>query len=234
MDKPLFLALDFATGDRAKNFIREHSLQGIPVKVGMELFYREGPEIVTWLKDNGHELFFDLKLHDIPHTVEKAMANLAQLGVNMVNVHALGGSQMIQAAKRGLEKGAVHELPKLMAVTLLTSMDEETLANELTIDASIEKTAEHLAMMAKESGADGVVCSANEARTIKQACGQEFLTVTPGIRLQGSASNDQVRIATPAYAKQNGADYLVIGRTVTKADNPKQAYQQVVEEWTHA
>lgn len=234
MDKPLFLALDFSTGEMAKDFIQSHSLQEIPVKVGMELFYREGPEIIQWLKNQGHHIFLDLKLHDIPHTVEKAMFNLAQLGVDMVNVHALGGSQMIQAAKRGLEKGAVQELPKLVAVTLLTSMDEETLTNELTIQSDIKNTAEHLAVMARENGADGVVCSANEAGRIKQACGQEFLTVTPGIRLLGSSANDQARIATPAFARQNGADYLVIGRTVTKAEDPKQAYQQVVEEWTHA
>lgn len=234
MDKPLFLALDFSTGEMVKDFIQSHSLQEIPVKVGMELFYREGPEIIQWLKNQGHHIFLDLKLHDIPHTVEKAMFNLAQLGVDMVNVHALGGSQMIQAAKRGLEKGAVQELPKLVAVTLLTSMDEETLTNELTIQSDIENTAEHLAVMARENGADGVVCSANEAGRIKQACGQEFLTVTPGIRLLGSSANDQARIATPAFARQNGADYLVIGRTVTKAEDPKQAYQQVVEEWTHA
>ena len=234
MDKPFFLALDFSTGEEAKTFLQTHSLDGVPVKVGMELFYREGPEIVKWLKENGHAIFLDLKLHDIPHTVEKAMYNLARLGVDIVNVHGLGGSKMIQAAKRGLEEGADTHIPKLIAVTLLTSMDQDTLNDELRIDDDIAKTAEHLAVLAKNNGADGVVCSAHEAHLIKQACGDTFLTVTPGIRLSDSSKNDQARIATPSFAKRNGADYLVIGRTVTNAENPSRAYQQVVEEWKYA
>lgn len=234
MHKPFFLALDFPTGEQAKSFLHKNSLDGVPVKVGMELFYREGPSIVKWLKENGHAIFLDLKLHDIPHTVERAMFNLAKLGVDIVNVHGLGGSKMIQAAKKGLQEGAEEQVPKLIAVTLLTSMDHALLKNELKIEGSIDKTAEHLAILAKNNGADGVVCSANEAHLIKQACGETFLTITPGIRLSDASKNDQVRIATPSFAKKNGADYLVIGRTVTNANNPNKAYQQVVEEWERA
>ncbi|WP_058307878.1 orotidine-5'-phosphate decarboxylase [Gracilibacillus massiliensis] len=234
MDKPFFLALDFRTADDVKTFIMDNDLFGVPVKVGMELFYREGRAIIDWLNQHGHPIFLDLKLHDIPTTVEKAMYNLASLGVDIVNVHASGGSDMIKAAKRGLEAGAIDDIPKLIAVTVLTSMDEKVLQEELYIQQRLDDAVERLALLSKESGADGVVCSAHEVPTIKKACGDDFLTVTPGIRLSDSNQNDQKRVATPTIAKQNGADYLVIGRSITQADNPQINYQRVVEEWNHA
>lgn len=200
----------------------------------MELFYREGTQIIKWLKQHNHPIFLDLKLHDIPTTVEKAMFNLANLNVDIVNVHATGGSEMIKAAKRGLQAGTTDSPPKLIAVTVLTSMDQIVLENELYIKQSIEDAVKRLALLSKESGADGVVCSARETNRIKQVCGNEFLTVTPGIRLANSNKDDQKRVATPAFAKKNGADYLVIGRSITKADNPKANYERVIKEWNNA
>src|SRR5699024_7527346 len=217
MDKPFFLALDFRTFESTKDFIEEHNLYGVPVKVGMELFYREGKQVIQWLKENKHPIFLDLKLHDIPTTVEKAMYNLANLGVDIVNVHASGGSEMIKAAKRGLEAATNGPVPKLIAVTVLTSMDEETLNEELQVKETIDQAVKRLAVMSKESGADGVVCAAHEVPLIKESCGEKFLTVTPGIRLSDANKDDQKRVATPSLAKQNGADYLVIGRSITKA-----------------
>ncbi|WP_226037965.1 orotidine-5'-phosphate decarboxylase [Aquibacillus saliphilus] len=232
MDTPIYLALDFPTWEESSAFIDSNGLQGIPVKVGMELFYREGPRVIEQLKENNHSIFLDLKLHDIPTTVNKAMKNLAKLGVDIVNVHALGGSEMIKAAKEGLIKGAVNkEVPKLLAVTLLTSMGESTLKQELHVNDTIESTVVRLAKLANDSGADGVVCSAHEANKIKISCGFDFLTVTPGIRLTNSANNDQKRIATPVFAKQNGADAIVIGRSITQAKQPIKAYQQALKEW---
>lgn len=234
MDQPFFLALDFRTANDVKAFIDKHKLDGVPVKVGMELYYREGREMIDWLKEHNHPIFLDLKLHDIPTTVEKAMYNLASLGVDIVNVHASGGSEMIKAAKRGLEAGTQDKVPTLIAVTVLTSMDQSTLQEELNINQSVDDAVKRLALLTKNSGADGVVCSAHEVPMIKQACGNDFLTVTPGIRLSDSHQNDQKRVATPQLAKQNGADYLVIGRSITQAENPKINYERVVEEWRNA
>ncbi|UOQ85516.1 orotidine-5'-phosphate decarboxylase [Gracilibacillus salinarum] len=234
MNKPFFLALDFRTGDEVKDFLQSNDLAEAPVKVGMELFYREGPAIISWLNERNHSIFLDLKLHDIPTTVEKAMYNLADLGVDIVNVHAAGGSEMIKAARRGLEAGANGKVPKLIAVTVLTSMDEDILQKELYVNQSVEEAVQRLALLTKESGADGVVCSAHEVPAIKEVCGKDFLTVTPGIRLADVHNNDQKRVATPALAKQNGADYLVIGRSITQANSPKANYQRVLEEWDHA
>ncbi|SFL99450.1 orotidine-5'-phosphate decarboxylase [Gracilibacillus orientalis] len=234
MDQPFFLALDFRTAEDVKSFIEKHDLYGVPVKVGMELFYREGREIIDWLKEHDHPIFLDLKLHDIPTTVEKAMYNLAHLGIDIVNVHASGGSEMMKAAKRGLEAGTNGKVPKLIAVTVLTSMDQSTLQEELQIKQSVDQAVTRLALLTKNSGVDGVVCSAHEVPLIKQTCGDDFLTVTPGIRLSDSKQNDQKRVATPQLAKQNGADYLVIGRSITQAENPKANYQRVRKEWNHA
>ncbi|WP_066194068.1 MULTISPECIES: orotidine-5'-phosphate decarboxylase [Gracilibacillus] len=234
MKQPFFLALDFRTADEAHDFIQTNHLAGIPVKVGMELFYREGRQMIEWLKDNGHPIFLDLKLHDIPTTVEKAMYNLASLGVDIVNVHAAGGSKMIEAAKKGLLAGSTKDVPKLIAVTVLTSMDQHTLETELYIQQSVEEAVKRLALLTKDSGADGVVCSAHEVPVIKETCGADFLTVTPGIRLIDSNQNDQQRVATPQRAKQLGADYLVIGRSITQAEDPKASYQRVIEEWNNA
>lgn len=169
MNKPFYLALDFRTADDVKTFISANDFYGVPVKVGMELFYREGRPMIDWLKQHDHPIFLDLKLHDIPTTVEKAMYNLGSLGVDIVNVHASGGSEMIIAAKRGLEAGSVNKVPKLIAVTILTSMDENVLHKELNIQQPLNVAVERLALLTKESGADGgVVCSAHEVERIKK------------------------------------------------------------------
>ncbi|WP_164669072.1 orotidine-5'-phosphate decarboxylase [Virgibacillus doumboii] len=232
MTENMYLALDFPTWDEAKHFIDENNFHGIPVKVGMELFYREGPDLIERLKQDNHNIFLDLKLHDIPATVGKAMKNLAKLGVDIVNVHALGGSEMIIQAKEGLLSGNVsgHET-KLIAVTVLTSMDDEMMNNELMIQGKVQDNVLHFADFAKKNGADGVVCSVHEAMRIKDVCGPQFLTITPGIRLQESDNNDQKRVATPSFARENKADILVLGRTITNAQDPKAAYKKVLEEW---
>lgn len=235
MDNPIYLALDFRTLKNVQDFIENNDFYGIPVKVGMELFYREGNRVIEWLKEHNHPIFLDLKLHDIPTTVEKAMYNLANLGVDIVNVHASGGSEMIQAAKKGLEAGAKNgPVPKLIAVTVLTSMNEITLRNELHLDQGIQETVKNLALLSKNNGADGVVCSAHEVPSIKEACGKSFLTITPGIRLDSSNRNDQKRVATPASAKQNRADFIVIGRSITEAEDPTSNYSRIIEEWNNA
>ncbi|SFB19386.1 orotidine-5'-phosphate decarboxylase [Lentibacillus halodurans] len=234
MIENIYLALDFPTWEEANDFIEWNEFHGIPVKVGMELYYREGPRLIESLKENGHAIFLDLKLHDIPTTVMKAMKNIAGLGVDMVNVHALGGSDMIRRAKEGLMAGSPtnHE-PKLIAVTIMTSMDNAAMNDELKIQGNLQNNVIHFADFARENGADGVVCSVHEANRIKDVCGASFLTVTPGIRLQESADDDQKRIATPAFARENGADILVAGRTITNSRNPKSAYENVQKEWLY-
>lgn len=227
MSAKAYLALDFPDWNSTEAFLRGNGLHGVPVKVGMELFYKEGPTVVEKLKELDHAVFLDLKLHDIPTTVMRAMRNIAGLGVDLVNVHALGGREMIEAAKQGLSGSST----KLIAVTILTSMDERVLQEELMINGRLEETAVRFARLAKVGGADGVVCSVHEAAGIKAACGESFLTVTPGIRLKESAGNDQKRIATPAFARKNGSDYIVIGRSVTNAKNPIRAYEQAIKEW---
>ncbi|MFZ3576540.1 orotidine-5'-phosphate decarboxylase [Virgibacillus sp. DJP39] len=234
MNGKTYLSLDFPTWEEAKRFIDTHNFRGVPVKVGMELFYREGPKVIETLKENNHAIFLDLKLHDIPTTVMKAMKNIAALEVDMVNVHALGGSEMIKRAKDGLVSGSTSShITKLIAVTMLTSMDEQEMNDELNIPGKLHDNVLHFANFANQNGADGVVCSVHEAKAIKEICGQTFLTVTPGIRLDDSNANDQKRVSSPAFARENGSDILVLGRTVTKAANPKEAYNKVVEEWKH-
>lgn len=232
MTANIYLALDFPTWTEAKRFIDAYNLQGVPVKIGMELFYREGPGLVEKLKQDNHNIFLDLKLHDIPETVRKAMRNLTKLDVDMVNIHALGGSEMIRQAKEGLLSGNLSsQETKLIAVTMLTSMDDEMMNKELMIRGNVQENAVHFADFAKKNGADGVVCSVHEAKQIKSVCGSQFLTVTPGIRLQESDNNDQKRIATPSFARENNADILVVGRTITNAQDPKSAYKKVLKEW---
>src|SRR5690625_194656 len=229
----IYLALDFPNWDTASQFIDKNDLYGVPVKVGMELFYREGPHIIEKLKANDHSIFIDLKLHDIPNTVHHAMKSLSSLDIDIVNVHALGGTEMIKRAKEGLLSGHGKETTKLIGVTILTSHSEAVVAKELQLKQNLNASAIHLAKLTSESGADGVVCSVHEASGIKEACGDDFLTVTPGIRLQQSDANDQERIATPAFARENDADILVIGRSITTAENPLAAYKQAIEEWGH-
>lgn len=232
--KPLFVALDFPTWEDSRNFLEKNELSKVPVKVGMELFYREGIRVIEQLKERGHPIFLDLKLHDIPTTVMRAIRNLASLEVEIINVHALGGSDMMKRAKEGLQS-ATHQQTKskLIAVTILTSMDEAALKRDLQLQGSVEEHALHLATVAHQSGADGVVCSVHEAAKIKAACGEDFLTVTPGIRLATSDVNDQKRVATPAVARASQSDIMVVGRSITKAENPLQAYHQVIEEWNN-
>lgn len=229
MRKDVYIALDFPTGEEALHFLKENELHEVPVKVGMELFYREGPEIIKKLKANNHPIFLDLKLHDIPTTVKKAMRNLAELDIDIVNVHAFGGSEMIKAAKEGLLEGGAKKT-RLIAVTILTSMNEEAMNQELKVAGSVENQVAQLAKVALDSGADGVVCSVLEVEKIKETCGQEFLTVTPGIRPANTSNDDQKRVATPQIAKETGANVLVIGRGITQAVEPLKAYQDVLKE----
>lgn len=231
---PVFLALDFPTWKEAKHFIKIHQLEGVPVKVGMELFYREGPKVIEALKKDGHPIFLDLKLHDIPTTVERAMQNLSRLEVDYVNVHALGGREMIKRAKEGLLAGSQGGTsPKLLAVTILTSFDETTLHRDLQLRGSLESNVLHFASMAYESGADGVVCSVHEAKKIKEITATDFETVTPGIRLATDQSDDQKRVATPSFARSQQVDKMVIGRSITKAKQPRNAYELALKEWEH-
>lgn len=225
----IYVALDFPTWADTERFLRENDLAGVPVKVGMELFYREGPAIIEKLQADNHPIFLDLKLHDIPNTVHQAMKNIASLNVDLVTTHAMGGKEMIYQAKQGLSGSST----KLMAVTILTSMDNEVLEQELGLQGNVEENVIRFASLAKEAGADGVVSSVHEVPVIKKYCGTDFLSITPGIRLADSSRDDQKRVATPGKAKELGSDFLVVGRSITKAENPRKAYEQVLKEWQH-
>ncbi|GAA0330277.1 orotidine-5'-phosphate decarboxylase [Oceanobacillus sp. FSL W7-1293] len=225
----VFVALDFPTWTETERFLKDNDLAGVPVKVGMELFYREGPAIIEKLKADNHPIFLDLKLHDIPNTVHQAMKNIASLNVDMVTTHAIGGKEMIYQAKQGLAGSST----KLMAVTILTSMDDDVLEQELGLSGDVEENVIRFAALAKEAGADGVVSSVHEVPVIKKHCGDDFLSITPGIRLADSSQDDQRRVATPEKAKELGSDFLVVGRSITKAENPRKAYEQVMKEWQH-
>ncbi|XRL90991.1 orotidine-5'-phosphate decarboxylase [Bacillus subtilis] len=227
------IALDFASAEETLAFLAPFQQEPLFVKVGMELFYQEGPLIVKQLKERNCELFLDLKLHDIPTTVNKAMKRLASLGVDLVNVHAAGGKKMMQAALEGLEEGtpAGKKRPSLIAVTQLTSTSEQIMKDELLIEKSLIDTVVHYSKQAEESGLDGVVCSVHEAKAIYQAVSPSFLTVTPGIRMSEDAANDQVRVATPAIAREKGSSAIVVGRSITKAEDPVKAYKAVRLEW---
>lgn len=228
----MYLALDLPNWEEAGRFLDDHKLHGVPVKVGMEMFYREGISVIEKLKENNHPIFLDLKLHDIPTTVMRAMKNLARLDVDMVTIHALGGGEMIAGAKEGLISGSRSgKETKLVAVTLLTSMDQTALNEEVGIQGEMTEQVIRLASVAKDNGADGVVCSVHEAQQVKDECGTGFLTVTPGIRLVKSQQDDQKRVATPRFARENGSDIIVIGRSITQAENPLRAYQQALGGW---
>ena len=224
-NRDVIIACDFASGAETLAFLNAFSAKKPFVKIGMELFYAEGPDIVRQIKARGHRIFLDLKLHDIPNTVKKAMASLSGLGVDMVNLHAAGGSAMMHAACEGLGDARAHTM--LIAVTQLTSTSEQMLREELLIDRPMEETAVAYAKNAAASGLDGVVCSPLEAAAIKRACGAGFVTVTPGIRFAGADAQDQTRITTPADAKTRGSDYIVVGRPITGAADPLAAYAQV-------
>ena len=203
------------------------------VKIGMELFYAEGPDMIRQLKARGHKVFLDLKMHDIPNTVKKSMQVIGGYGVDMVNVHASGGVAMMKAAKEGLLLGAARfaDKPKLIAVTQLTSTDEATLHKQLLIDRPMDEVVKKYALNARKAGLDGVVCSAFEAAEIHEACGADFLTVTPGIRFAENSNDDQKRVMTPAQAKLAGSDYIVVGRPITAAERPIDAYARCREEF---
>ena len=223
-DKPI-IALDFSTSEEIKGFLRLFEDESLYVKVGMELYYQHGAEIVKWIKDLGHEIFLDLKLHDIPNTVHRAMKGLAALDIDMVNVHAAGGSEMMKAAKEGLVAGtpAGSDVPKLIAVTQLTSTSEEAMQNEQLIKVSLQESVLHYADLTCKSGLDGVVCSAWEARMIKDHTNEDFICLTPGIRPAGSAVGDQKRVATPGRAREIGSTFIVVGRPITQAADPDAA-----------
>lgn len=225
-DRPI-IALDFASKEQTLQFLKNFD-ESLFVKVGMELFYQEGPELVREINGLGHDVFLDLKLHDIPNTVESAMRGIAKLGVAMVNVHAAGGVDMMTAAKRGLAGSKTQ----LIAVTQLTSTSEEQMQKEQLIDASLEESVVHYARLADEAGLNGVVCSVHEAEAIGDACGEEFLRVTPGIRPAQVSVDDQKRVATPDEARAQGSTHIVVGRAITKAADPKDSYRQIAAEWS--
>jgi orotidine-5'-phosphate decarboxylase len=231
MAKDVIIACDFAGRQQTLDFLGAFEGHRKPfVKIGMELFYAEGPDIVREIKRRGHPVFLDLKLHDIPNTVKKAMRVLSALDVDIVNVHAAGTVEMMRAALEGLTRPDGTR-PLLIAVTQLTSTSEERMQKELLIGAGINETIVKYAQNAREAGLDGVVCSPLEAAMVKDACGPDFLTVTPGIRFADAAADDQVRITTPARAREIGSDYIVVGRPVTAAPDPVAAYERCLKEF---
>lgn len=230
MGKDVIIALDFPNAEETYAFLDKFTGRKPFVKIGMELFYAEGPEIVKKIKARGHKIFLDLKLHDIPNTVKGGMQSLRDLGVDMTNVHAAGGVKMMQAAVEGLTREDGTR-PLLIAVTQLTSTSQETMTNELLIDHPIEDVVVQYAENAKAAGLDGVVCSPLEAGKIHTEVGAGFLTVTPGIRFAGDAKGDQSRVTTPEKAREIGSDYIVVGRSITKAVDPVAAYERAMQDF---
>lgn len=230
MGKDVIIALDFPGAEETYAFLDQFTGKKPFVKIGMELFYAEGPQIVREIKKRGHKIFLDLKLHDIPNTVKGGMRSLRDLGVDMTNLHAAGTIDMMKAAIEGLTREDGTR-PLLIAVTQLTSTSQERMTNELLIDAPIDQVVVKYARNTKEAGLDGVVCSPLEAGKIHEACGREFLTITPGVRFADGDIGDQVRVTTPAKAKEIGSDYIVVGRPITKAEDPVAAYERCVAEF---
>ncbi len=230
MGKDVIIACDFSSKKAAFDFLDQFQEEKPFVKIGMELYYAEGPSIVKEIKARGHKIFLDLKLHDIPNTVKKAMSVLRDLDVDMTNLHAAGTIEMMKAAVEGLTR-ADGTRPILIAVTQLTSTSEERMQRELLIDASINDTIVKYAQNAKEAGLDGVVCSPLESGMVKAACGGDFVTVTPGVRFADGDVGDQVRVTTPEKAKEIGSDYIVVGRPITQAEDPVAAYRRCVKEF---
>ncbi|MDY5860156.1 MAG: orotidine-5'-phosphate decarboxylase [Eubacteriales bacterium] len=226
----VIIALDFDSADKVYAFLDRFGDRKLFVKIGMELYYAEGPNIVREIKKRGHRIFLDLKLHDIPNTVMKAMRVLSSLDVDMCNLHAAGTREMMEAAVRGLTR-ADGTRPLLIAVTQLTSTDERALHEELLIERPMPEVVMHYASLAKEAGLDGVVCSPLESTAVHSRCGCGFLTVTPGIRFADGEKGDQKRVMTPAEARRIGSDYIVVGRPITAADDPVAAYDRCVREF---
>ncbi|MDF0478905.1 orotidine-5'-phosphate decarboxylase [Vagococcus sp. PNs007] len=233
MKRPI-IALDLpsrqAIDDFLSHFPKDESLY---LKVGMELYYQEGPAIVRYLKELGHDIFLDLKMHDIPNTVERAMKGIAGLGIKLTNIHAAGGKEMMVAAVRGLETGkpSAQTRPQLIAVTQLTSTSDEQVKEEQLIPVGVSESAKHYARLTHESGVDGVVCSALEVEAIKKATASDFICLTPGIRPKGTEIGDQKRVVTPEMAYTIGSDLIVVGRPITQAENPYEVYLTIKKEW---
>ena len=230
MGKDVIIACDFSSKEETLAFLDKFSGKKPYVKIGMELFYAEGPEIVREIKARGHQIFLDLKLHDIPNTVKKSMSVLSRLDVDMVNLHAAGTRAMMEAALEGVTRPDGSR-PLVIAVTQLTSTSQERMQEELLISAPIDETVMHYAANAEKAGLDGVVCSPMEAGKVHETCGKQFLTVTPGIRFADGDKGDQVRVTTPAQAKEIGSDYIVVGRPITAAADPVAAYVRCVAEF---
>lgn len=230
MGKDVIIACDFSSGEKVFEFLDKFTDKKPFVKIGMELFYAEGPSIVKKIKERGHKIFLDLKLHDIPNTVKKSMAVLSNLDVDMCNLHAAGTVNMMKAAIEGLTRPDGTR-PLLIAVTQLTSTDQESMENDLLIKEPIDKVVMHYAKNAKDAGLDGVVCSPLEAEKVHSLCGNDFLTVTPGVRFADGDIGDQKRVMTPAEAKKIGSDYIVVGRPITAAEDVVAAYNRCVEEF---
>ena len=230
MGKDVIVACDFNTAEETLRFLDNFTEEKPYVKIGMELFYAEGPEIVREIKRRGHKIFLDLKLHDIPNTVKKAMAVLSRLDVDMCNLHAAGTVAMMEAAIEGLTRPDGTR-PMLIAVTQLTSTDQERMERDLLINEPLEKVVMHYAANAKAAGLDGVVCSPLESPAVHETCGKEFLTVTPGVRFADGDKGDQVRVTTPEKAKELGSDYIVVGRPITQAQDPASAYRRCIKEF---
>ena len=230
MAKDVIVACDFASKEAVFNFLDKFTDTKPFVKIGMELFYAEGPEIVREIKKRGHKIFLDLKLHDIPNTVKKSMAVLSKLDVDMTNLHASGTCRMMEAALEGLTREDGTR-PILIAVTQLTSTDQESMEKDLLIKEDIDKVVMHYAHNAKLAGLDGVVCSPLEAQKVHDTCGKDFITVTPGVRFADGDIGDQKRVMTPAQAREIGSDYIVVGRPITAAEDPVAAYNRCVKEF---
>lgn len=227
--KDVIIACDFSDREELFEFLNKFGKYRPFLKIGMELYYATGVDMVRELKQRGHKIFLDLKLHDIPNTVGKAMSVLSKLDVDICDLHSAGGSEMMKYAVKGLTR-ADGTRPLLIAITQLTSISEEILHNELWIDKPVDEVVMHYALNAKNSGLDGIVCSPLEAEKVKKVCGRDFITVTPGIRFAEGDKGDQIRIATPEFAKAN-SDFLVVGRPITKAENPLDAYLRCVKEF---
>ena len=230
MGKDVIIVCDFASAEETLAFLDKFTEEKPYVKIGMELYYAEGPQIVKKIKERGHKIFLDLKLHDIPNTVKKAMKVLSGLDVDMCNLHAAGTAAMMEAALEGLTREDGTR-PLLIAVTQLTSTDQERMEKDLLIEKPLEEVVDHYAANAKKAGLDGVVCSPLEAARVHELCGEGFLTVTPGVRFADGDAGDQVRVTTPQRAKEIGSDYIVVGRPITQAEDPVAAYRRCVSEF---
>ena len=230
MGRDVIIACDFSSKEETLAFLDKFEGKKPFVKIGMELFYAEGPEIVREIKNRGHKIFLDLKLHDIPNTVKKAMSILSRLDVDMVNLHAAGARPMMEAAIEGLTRDDGTR-PMLIAVTQLTSTDQETMERDLMIKEPIDRVVMHYASNARDAGLDGVVCSPLEAEKVHSACGDDFVTVTPGVRFADGDKGDQKRVMTPAEANRIGSDYIVVGRPITASADPVSSYERCVKEF---